>query len=334
MRADLFLVENGHAATRSQAQRLIASGVQWRVEVGGAWKKVAKNGDEISELAELQILDTAEARYISRGGLKLEGALASTGLKVAGLRCLDIGQSTGGFTDCLLQQGALQVVGVDVGHGQLHPSLRDDPRVVCIEGVNARSMTAMDLVAAHAHGDGAETEFDDEEFEPEVGEAGEMVEANFDFLTGDLSFISLTLVLPAVLRLLKPGGNLLMLVKPQFELQPGQIGKGGIVREAAHFEFVEQRLRDACTALGMTVKAWLPSPIEGGDGNREFFIHAVKGHDNAGEDQPLPAAPARKAAKRTPRNELRAMHAAHEDSEEAHAGQHGPARGKRRDKDD
>ena len=331
MRADLFLVEHGHAATRSQAQRLIASGVQWRVEAGGAWKKVAKNGDEISALAELQILDTTEAKYISRGGLKLEGALASTGLKVSGLRCLDIGQSTGGFTDCLLQQGALQVVGIDVGHGQLHPSLRDDPRVVCIEGLNARSMTAMDLVAAPAHDDGAEAAFDDEEFEPEVGEA---VEANFDFLTGDLSFISLTLVLPAVLRLLKPGGNLLMLVKPQFELQPGQIGKGGIVRDAAHFEFVEQRLRDACNALGMTVKAWLPSSIEGGDGNREFFIHAIKGHDNAGEDQPLPAAPARKAAKRTPRSELRAMHAAHEDSEEAHAGQHGPARGKRRDKDD
>ncbi|MDP3354406.1 MAG: TlyA family RNA methyltransferase [Polaromonas sp.] len=333
MRADLFLVEHGHAATRSQAQRLIAAGVQWRVEAGGAWKKVAKNGDEISELAELQILDTTEAKYISRGGLKLEGALATTGIQVTGLRCLDIGQSTGGFTDCLLQQGAVQVVGVDVGHGQLHPSLRADPRVLCIEGVNARSMTAMDLVAGPAHSAGAEAEFDDENFDDEDAEPVEPVEANFDFLTGDLSFISLTLVLPAVLRLLKPGGNALMLVKPQFELQPGQIGKGGIVRDAAHFEFVEQRLRDACTALGMKVKAWLPSPIEGGDGNREFFIHAVKGQNNAGEDQPLPAAPPRKAAKRTPRSELRAMQAAHEDSEEAHAGQHGPARGKRRDKE-
>ncbi len=326
MRADLFLVEHGHAATRSQAQRLIASGVQWRVEAGGVWKKVAKNGDEIPELAELQILDTTEARYISRGGLKLEGALKSTGLKVAGLRCLDIGQSTGGFTDCLLQQGAVQVVGVDVGHGQLHPSLRDDPRVLCIEGVNARSMTAMNLVAPPAHEDGAESEFDAEEFEPEAGEA---VEANFDFLTGDLSFISLTLVLPAVLRLLKPGGDLLMLVKPQFELQPGQIGKGGIVRDASHFEFVEKRLRDACTALGMEVKAWLASPIEGGDGNREFFIHAIKGHDNAGEDQPLPAAPQRKAPKRLPRAAAREPH---EDPEAAHAGQPGPARAKRRDK--
>jgi 23S rRNA (cytidine1920-2'-O)/16S rRNA (cytidine1409-2'-O)-methyltransferase len=329
MRADLFLVEHGHAATRSQAQRLIASGVQWRAEESAPWKKVAKNGDEIPEGAELQILDTTEAKYISRGGLKLEGALKSTGLSVAGLRCLDIGQSTGGFTDCLLQQGAVQVVGVDVGHGQLHPSLRDDPRVVCIEGLNARSMTAADLVAGHAGETGGDA-FDDEAFDEE--EAGEAIEAGFDFLTGDLSFISLTLVLPAVVRLLKPGGDLLMLVKPQFELQPGQIGKGGIVRDAVHFEFVEKRLRDACAALGLDVKAWLASPIEGGDGNREFFIHAVKGHDNAGEAQPLPAAPPRKAAKRTPRSELRAMHEAHEDSEEAHAGQPGPARGKRRDK--
>jgi 23S rRNA (cytidine1920-2'-O)/16S rRNA (cytidine1409-2'-O)-methyltransferase len=337
MRADLFLVDSGLAATRSQAQRLIASGVRWRAEDSAPWKKVAKNGDEIPAGAEIEIPDTTEAKYISRGGLKLEGALKATGLQVAGLHCLDIGQSTGGFTDCLLQQGAVQVVGVDVGHGQLHASLRADPRVVCIEGVNARAMTAMDLVAGHDHPAGAEAGFDDEDFDEEdVGaqETGEPVPADFDFLTGDLSFISLTLVLPAVVRLLKPGGDALMLVKPQFELQPGQIGKGGIVRDAEHFAFVEQRLRDACIALGMEVKAWLASPIEGGDGNREFFIHAVKGHNNTGEDQPLPVPPPRKAAKRTPRSELRALHAAHEDSEEAHAGQHGPARGKRRDKAD
>ncbi|MGH8847261.1 MAG: TlyA family RNA methyltransferase [Polaromonas sp.] len=325
MRADLFLVEHGHAATRSQAQRLIASGVQWRVEAGGAWKTVAKNGDEIPDAAELQLLDTTEAKYISRGGLKLEGALKSTGLDVTGLRCLDIGQSTGGFTDCLLQHGAAQVVGVDVGHGQLHPSLRSDPRVVCIEGVNARSMNAIDLIAGHAHETGAGDGFDDEE-EPEDEVA---LEAGFDFLTGDLSFISLTLVLPAVVRLLKPGGDVLMLVKPQFELQPGQIGKGGIVREASLFEFVEKRLRDACAALGLDVKAWLASPIVGGDGNREFFIHAIKGHDLAGEDKPLPAAPQRKAPKRLPRAASREPH---EDPEAAHAGQPGPARSKRRDK--
>jgi 23S rRNA (cytidine1920-2'-O)/16S rRNA (cytidine1409-2'-O)-methyltransferase len=332
MRADLFLVDHGHAATRSQAQRLIASGVQWRAETDAPWKKVAKNGDEIPPGAQLQLLDTTEAKYISRGGLKLEGALKATGLKVAGLRCLDIGQSTGGFTDCMLQHGAAQVVGVDVGHGQLHASLREDPRVICIEGVNARSMTAADLIAGHAGDTGAAGYFDDEFEGDEDAQEEPAIEAGFDFLTGDLSFISLTLVLPAVVRLLKPGGDLLMLVKPQFELQPGQIGKGGIVRDAVHFEFVEKRLRDACAALGLDVKAWLASPIEGGDGNREFFIQAVKGADVAGEDQPLPAAPQRKVAKRVPRSELRAARAPHEDSELAHAGQPGPARGKRREK--
>jgi len=378
MRADLFLVDRGHATTRSQAQRLIASGVQWRVDEAVAWKKVAKNGDEIPANAELQLLDTTEARYISRGGLKLEGALKATGLSVAGLRCLDIGQSTGGFTDCLLQHGAAQVVGIDVGHGQLHESLRLDARVVCIEGVNARSLTADDLAEHYRRAligeegsdedeggawaragrfgkDDAEEDdtfdfdraHDSQDEEDETGEAegGEHGEANegedggfspvFDFLTGDLSFISLTLVLPAVVRLLKPEGELLMLVKPQFELQPGQIGKGGIVRDPAHFEFVEKRLREACAALGLDVKAWLDSPIAGGDGNREFFIHARKGLHAVGEDQPLAAAPRRKLAKRVSRSELRALRGPHEDSEAAeaaHAGQHGPARAKRRDK--
>ena len=130
---------------------------------------------------------------------------------------------------------------------------------------------------------------------------------------------------------MKAGGHLLMLVKPQFELQPGQIGKSGIVRDAAHFDFVEKRLRDACAGLGLEVLAWLASPIAGGDGNREFFIHAKKGHEVMGEDQPLAAAPQRKAPKRVPRGELRASREPHEDAEAAHAGQHGPARSKRRD---
>ena len=339
MRADLFLVEHGFATTRSQAQRLIGSGVQWRVVVDEAqvmapWKRVAKNGDEIPKLAELEVLDNTEVKYISRGGLKLEGALKRAGVDVAGLRCLDIGQSTGGFTDCLLQHGAAQVVGVDVGHGQLHASMHDDPRVVCIEGVNARSLTADDLAehyrrALHLKNGGDDG--DEDFYADESEQAGdEVFDPLFDFLTGDLSFISLTLVLPAVVRLLKPDGHLLMLVKPQFELQPGQIGKGGIVRDPVHFEFVEKRLRDACARLGAEVLAWLESPITGGDGNREFFIHAQKSHHAIGEDQPLVAAPARNLPKRTPRSEQRALHAAHEDSEEAHAGQHGPARSKRR----
>ena len=338
MRADLFLVERGLATTRSQAQRLIASGVSWRVDADSAWKKVAKNGDEIPDGAQVEVPDTTEAKYISRGGLKLEGALKSSGLTVKGTRCLDVGQSTGGFTDCLLQHGAASVVGVDVGHGQLHPSLRADARVVCIEGVNARSLTADDLAEHHRRAlmvqlDAAEEAGTlqaqpgllallDAEFDPV-----------FDFLTGDLSFISLTLVLPAVVRLLKPGGDMLMLVKPQFELQPGQIGKGGIVRDAVHFEFVEKRLRDCCAELGLDVLAWLDSPIEGGDGNREFFIQARKGLAVAGEDKPLAAAPARQAAKRVPRSATRSLlDAMDEEGEAAHAGQPGPARSKRREK--
>ena len=273
MRADLFLVEHGFATTRSQAQRLIGSGVQWRVvvdeaEVAAPWKRVAKNGDEIVDNAEVEVLDNTEAQYISRGGLKLEGALRATGLDVTGLRCLDVGQSTGGFTDCLLQHGAAQVVGVDVGHGQLHASMRDDDRVVCLEGINARSLTATDLIAACAVKIAATGQFN--------AEIEQKINPVFDFLTGDLSFISLTLVLPAVVRVLKADGHLLMLVKPQFELQPGQIGKGGIVRDAAHFEFVEKRLRDACAELGIDVLGWMQSTIEGGDGNREFFIHGKK----------------------------------------------------------
>jgi 23S rRNA (cytidine1920-2'-O)/16S rRNA (cytidine1409-2'-O)-methyltransferase len=232
MRIDQLLVERGLAASRSQAQRLIAGGVQWQ-QPDGTWRAIVKNRDEVPEGAPLVLLDDAESRYVSRGGLKLEGALKATGVKVSGLRCLDVGQSTGGFTDCLLQQGAAEVVGIDVGHAQVHPRIREDERVLCIEGVNAR------------------------ELEP-----------------GDVSFISLTLVLPGVVHLLKPEGQLLMLVKPQFELQPGQVGKGGIVKDESLYAFVENRVCTALADLGLRVTAWFSSPIEGGDGNREFFVHA------------------------------------------------------------
>lgn len=252
MRIDQLLVHRQLASTRSQAQRLIAGGVEWRQ--GEVWRRVAKNGDEVPDDAQVRLLDDSEARYVSRGGLKLEAALKTTGLSVQGLMCLDVGQSTGGFTDCLLQHGAARVVGLDVGQGQLHPSLRADERVLCIEKVNARDAEA---IADALGGD-------------------ELFESGFDLLVGDLSFISQTLVLPAIVPLLKDGGHLLMLVKPQFELQPGQVGKGGIVRDESLYPFIEQRLRDACEALGLRVQAWFDSPIEGGDGNREFFIHAVK----------------------------------------------------------
>lgn len=255
MRADQLLVERGLAASRSQAVRLIAGGMRWR-DAGStdAWRAVAKNRDEVPESAELELDDAAEARYVSRGGLKLEGALEASGVDAAGKLCLDVGQSTGGFTDCLLQRGAARVVGVDVGHGQLHAKLREDERVLAIEGVNARALSADDL--------------------QEEGE--EPFDERFDLIVGDLSFISLTLVLPAVVQFLADDGQLLMLVKPQFELQPGQVGKGGIVRDAAMYEIVEKRLRDACAALELRVLRWFDSPIAGGDGNREFFIHAVR----------------------------------------------------------
>jgi 23S rRNA (cytidine1920-2'-O)/16S rRNA (cytidine1409-2'-O)-methyltransferase len=274
MRIDQLLVARGLASTRSQAQRLIADGVQWRK--GDEWKTVAKNGDEVPEDAPLQLLDDSEARYVSRGGLKLEAALKQVGLSVTGLACLDVGQSTGGFTDCLLQHGAASVVGVDVGSAQLHPSLREDPRVLCVEKVNARSLVATDLIAAYAYSTGAEGQFDSEDNEDDEEISVSEFVPEFDLIVADLSFISQTLVLPAVLAFLKTGGTLLTLVKPQFELQPGQVGKGGIVKDDAMYPLVEQRLREACADLGLTVTAWFDSPIDGGDGNREFFICARK----------------------------------------------------------
>jgi len=255
MRIDQLLVERGLAASRSQAQRLIAGGVQWQ-QPDGIWRTVVKNRDEVPDSAALQLLDDAESRYVSRGGLKLEGALKATGVQVQGWRCLDVGQSTGGFTDCLLQQGAAQVVGIDVGHAQVHPRIRDDERVVCLEGVNARDLVPGD------------------ERVPDALEG-------FDLMVGDVSFISLTLVLPGVVHLLKPTGQLLMLVKPQFELQPGQVGKGGIVKDESLYPFIENRVRTALTDLGLQVTAWLDSPIAGGDGNREFFICAYKPGETA-----------------------------------------------------
>lgn len=264
MRADQLLVERGLAASRSQAVRLIAGGMRWRdAGTADAWRTVVKNRDEVPESAELALDDAAEARYVSRGGLKLEGALAVSGVDPAGLLCLDVGQSTGGFTDCLLQRGAARVVGVDVGHGQLHAKLREDERVLAIEGVNARALSAEDLQEEGEDEDEGDAETD------------APAEPRFDLIVGDLSFISLTLVLPAVVQFLAADGRLLMLVKPQFELQPGQVGKGGIVRDPAMYEIVEKRLRDACEALGLRVVQWFESPIAGGDGNREFFIHAV-----------------------------------------------------------
>ena len=250
-RADQLIVQRGLAPTRSAAQRLIAQGaVRWFGPQG--WAVPRKAGEELPAACAIEVTDDAELRYVSRGGLKLAGALDHCSIDVTGRTCLDVGQSTGGFTDVLLQRGAAQVVGIDVGHGQLHPKLRADARVTVLEGVNARHLDA----AALPQG---------------------LAKRHFDLIVADLSFISLTLVLPALVPLLKVArSELLLLVKPQFELQPADIGSGGVVKDTAAYERVEQRLRGACAALKLRVTDWFASPIDGGDGNREFFIRATR----------------------------------------------------------
>ena len=282
MRADQLLLQRQLATSRSQAQRLIGAGVRWRVASGAdaPWKRIGKNSDDVPDDAHIDLLDAAEARYVSRGGLKLEGALLASGLQVDGKTCLDVGQSTGGFTDCLLQRGAKVVVGVDVGQGQLHPSLREHAQVMALEQINARELVASTLIASYEGWTRAIGTFDGEN---EVSRASDTAggipgadfDGSFDVIVGDLSFISQTLVLPALAALLKPGAEMLMLVKPQFELQPGQVGKGGIVKDAAMYDVVELRIRDAYASLGLVIKGWFDSPITGGDGNREFFVHAT-----------------------------------------------------------
>jgi 23S rRNA (cytidine1920-2'-O)/16S rRNA (cytidine1409-2'-O)-methyltransferase len=238
LRADQLLVERGLAPSRTVAQRLIEAGrVSW---VEGA---IAKASLILPLTAELAVAGDENDRYVSRGGIKLAGALAHTKLEVRGKACLDVGQSTGGFTDCLLQAGAASVVGVDVGHDQLHAKLRNDPRVTCFEGINARALGAVQLPAA-----------------------------KFDVIVGDVSFISLTLVLPQLPPLLAANSDMLLLVKPQFEVGPEHVGKGGIVRDASLYPQVEAKLRQAAVAAGLRVVDYFDSPIAGTDGNREFFI--------------------------------------------------------------
>jgi 23S rRNA (cytidine1920-2'-O)/16S rRNA (cytidine1409-2'-O)-methyltransferase len=255
MRIDQLLVSEGLAPTRSAAQRLIERGaVRWLGPKG--WAVPKKAGEDVPEGCELEVTDDAELRFVSRGGLKLEGALKHCAIDVTGLACLDAGQSTGGFTDALLQGGASRVVGIDVGHGQLHPKLQADARVQCFEGVNARDVTGSAFEAAATPN-------------------------GFDFVTGDLSFITSTHVLPTLERYLAPGGDLLLLIKPQFELQPAQIGKGGIVKDVRHFAEVETRIRTCCASLGLGVRAYFQSPIKGGNGNTEFFVWAQPSKDVA-----------------------------------------------------
>ncbi|UXH79027.1 TlyA family RNA methyltransferase [Roseateles amylovorans] len=250
MRADQFIVAAGLAPTRSAAQRLIERGaVQWASPKG--WVPLKKAGEALPDHAELRITDNAELRYVSRGGLKLEGALRASGLDVSGLIALDIGQSTGGFTDCLLKAGAAAVVGVDVGHGQLHPNLQADARVSALEGTHVRELDTSALQT--------------------LAPAG-----GFALIVGDLSFISMIGALPHLDRWLSAQGQVLLLIKPQFELGPQAIGKGGLVKDPSLYPALAEQAHAAAIALGWTVRGWFDSAIAGGDGNREFFLWASR----------------------------------------------------------
>ncbi|MBV8048928.1 MAG: TlyA family RNA methyltransferase [Paludibacterium sp.] len=252
IRADLLLVTLGLAPSRTNAQHLIDAG-RVSVDIGGKRVPLTKSGQKFAEdFAAFHITPDPADRYVSRGGLKMAGALAAVDLAATGLTVLDVGQSTGGFTDCLLQSGASRVVGVDVGHDQLAARLRQDARVRYFEGVNARALDGATLLAANA-------------------------DQPFDLIVCDVSFISLTLVLPSALALLRPGGHLLSLVKPQFEVGREGIGRGGIVRDVRLYDGVRRKVGDAVAAEGLTMLRWFDSPITGGDGNREFFVFARKG---------------------------------------------------------
>jgi 23S rRNA (cytidine1920-2'-O)/16S rRNA (cytidine1409-2'-O)-methyltransferase len=238
VRIDHLLVERGLAESRTRAQALVMAGA---VVVGEA--RVDKPGALVDPAAPLRIKeDAAPQRYVSRGALKLERALEAFPIDPRGKTCADLGASTGGFTDLLLQRGAARVYAVDVGYGQLHPRLRADPRVVVRERENARFLGPESL--------------------------GERV----DLVTGDLSFISLRLVLPAVKAILKPGGEAVLLVKPQFEVGKGEVGKGGVVRDEAKRRAALDGVAEAARALGFDVIGEAESPIEGPAGNREWLL--------------------------------------------------------------
>jgi 23S rRNA (cytidine1920-2'-O)/16S rRNA (cytidine1409-2'-O)-methyltransferase len=234
-RLDAFLVEQGFFPSREQAQRAIMAG---EVRVGD--RVVDKASVKVA--ADTAISVQAAPPYVGRGGVKLEGALAHFDISVNEVTALDIGASTGGFTDCLLQRGAQKVYAIDVGHGQLAWKIRNDPRVVVREKLNARFLSRTDVS------------------EP------------IDLCVIDVSFISLTLILPKAFELVTPNGMILALIKPQFELQASDVSRGGIVREPALHEKAQEKIRDFVLAAGHKVEGIVPSGITGMDGNQEFFI--------------------------------------------------------------
>jgi len=243
IRLDKLLLERGLAPSRERAQALVLAG---KVLVNG--QKVEKSGTGVESSCEITLLGE-DLKYVSRGGLKLEHALEHWRIEVTAKICLDVGASTGGFTDCLLQHGAARVIAVDTGHGQIAFKLRQDPRVRLLEKTNARYLTR-----------------------EQVGEA-------VDLITMDVSFISATLVLPAVIAAGFPadksGRQLLVLVKPQFEAGREQVGKSGIVRDPVVQDGAVQKVRQAVLALGARSVEIIDSPILGAEGNKEFLLYAT-----------------------------------------------------------
>lgn len=237
-RLDVALVTRGLFPSRERAQEAISAGM---VLVEG--RIITKAARKVTE-AEALTVTGDPIGYVGRGGLKLEGALERFGINPAGQICLDVGASTGGFTDCLLQRGATRVYAVDVGRDQLHAALRSDPRVVVMEGTDIRQVDSL----------------------PEAP----------SLISIDVSFISLTLVLPAVARLLAPGGQIICLIKPQFEVGPGGVGKNGIVRDPRQHQKAVDRVLGAATALGLIPAPVIESPVLGTEGNKEFLTYFVQ----------------------------------------------------------
>ena len=246
MRLDLLLTGRGLAESREKAKRLIVTGA---VLVDGA--AVRKPAADVAENAVLTV--NAADRYVGRGGLKLEAALDRFGVDPAGLSALDIGASTGGFTDCLLQRGAARVTALDAGCGQLHPTLRADARVTCIEKYNARELTAADV-------------------------------GLFDLVVMDVSFISAAVILPRIPDVLKPEGRLILLIKPQFEAGRAALNKNGVVTKAADRERAVRSVLAAAAAASLACDGIMVSPIAGGDGNTEYLASFLvrPGADNGG----------------------------------------------------
>jgi 23S rRNA (cytidine1920-2'-O)/16S rRNA (cytidine1409-2'-O)-methyltransferase len=239
-RIDQLLCDRGLAESREKARALLLAGA---VLVNG--QKIDKAGAAVPADANIELLERTP--YVSRGGFKLAGALDHFRIPVEGRECLDLGASTGGFTDCLLQRGARRVHAVDVGSGQLHWKLRTDPRVVLHEGVNARYLTP------------------------------DRIGARCGLGVCDVSFISATLIVPVLPPLLEPEGEIVILVKPQFEVGRDQVGKGGIVREPELHQFACDKVRRAAEAAGFAT-ATMDSPILGAEGNKEFLLHGWLPH--------------------------------------------------------